>query len=137
VPFLGGEPEPSGSVNGEFVGFDGNLTFAGPTAALPLVAPSVSDLFNLDLPFTFGGLLNGYNIFARDPILVFSGDLNGAGIAHLQFTGSASGNFMYLKTTYEFQPTPEPATATTVLLAGGLTALYLRRHSLSRRGHTT
>jgi hypothetical protein len=136
VPFLGQpDPAPSGSVGGMSMAFDANLSFAGPPAVLPALAPPDSDPFVLNVPFTFGGLLNGYNIFARDPILVFSGELNGAGIAHLQFTGSPFGDFTYRQTTYEFQPTPEPATATTVLLAGGLTMLYRRRYSSSRRNH--
>ena len=128
VPFLGQPlPAPSGSVGGSGMFFNGNLVFTGPAAALPPVAPPEFDVFTLNLPFTFGGLLDGYDIFARDPVLVFSGELTGAGIAHLQFTGSPFGNFTYLQTTYEFQPIPEPATVTTVLLGGGLAALHRRR----------
>jgi hypothetical protein len=133
VPFPGlPTSAPSGSVGGVTMRFDGNLAFIGPATALPSVAPPETDVFTVNLPFVFGGLLNGYALFGNPPALVFSGELNGAGTASLEFSGTPFGKFRYLRTTYNFEPTPEPATMTTVLLAGGLAALYRQRRKGGR-----
>ena len=137
VPLLGDAgPFPAGSatINGvtypppgvPFVTFNGDLNFTGGAGALPASPPSEFQSFVLDLPFSFTGVLNGYDIFRRDPALLFSSELEGSGTAHLSFTGTAFNRLSYLRTEYEFEPVPEPATLTMVLI-GGAAALSRRR----------
>jgi len=79
VPVLGqAGPYPSGSVGGVGMLFDGNLVFTGGVVALPPIAPPEPDLLTLDVPFTFGGQLNGYTIAFGTVLPAFSQDLNGA-----------------------------------------------------------
>ena len=76
-------PFPAGSatINGvsypppgvPFVTFNGDLNFTGGAVALPATPPSEFQSFILDPPFTFTGVLNGYDIFRRDPALLLLG----------------------------------------------------------------
>jgi hypothetical protein len=103
-----------------FVTFNGDLSFTGSGIALPAGPPTEFQLFILNLPFIFSGVLNGYDIFRLDPLLLFSAELYGIGTAHVSFTGSAFNQFSYLRTEYEFQPVPEPATLTMLLVGAGV-----------------
>ena len=141
VPFLGVPvPIPIGTatINGvtypppgvPFLTFNGDVSFSGGAGALPATPPSEFQMFVLNLPFSFTGVLNGYDIFRRDPALLFSSELEGSGTAHLSFTGTAFNRFSYLRTEYEFEPVPEPATLTLVLIGTGAA---LSRQRLRRR----
>ena len=136
VPFLGIPdliPIGTATINGvsypppgvPFLTFNGDVSFSGGAGALPAAPPSEFQMFVLNLPFSFSGVLNGYDIFRRDPLLLFSSDLQGSGTAHLSFTGTAFNRFSYLRTEYEFEPVPEPATLTMMLTGTG--AALLRR----------
>lgn len=138
VPFLGIPdliPIGTATINGvtypppgvPFLTFNGDVSFSGDAGALPATPPSEFQVFVLNLPFSFAGVLNGYDIFRRDPLLLFSSELQGSGTAHLSFTGTAFNQFSYLRTEYEFEPVPEPATLTMVLIGGAAAALSRRR----------
>ena len=114
-----------------FLTFNGDVSFSGGAGALPATPPSEFQVFVLNLPFSFAGVLNGYDIFRRDPLLLFSSELQGSGTAHLSFTGTAFNQFSYLRTEYEFEPVPEPATLTMALIGAAAAALSRRR--LGRR----
>ena len=100
VPFLGVPdliPIGTATINGvtypppgvPFLTFNGDVSFSGGAGALPATPPSEFQVFVLNLPFSFAGVLNGYDIFRRDPLLLFSSELQGSGTAHLSFTGTA------------------------------------------------
>jgi PEP-CTERM motif len=137
VPFLGIPdliPIGTATINGvtypppgvPFLTFNGDVRFTGGAGVLPATPPSEFQMFVLNLPFSFSGVLNGYDIFRRDPLLLFSSELEGSGTAHLRFTGTAFNQFSYLRTEYEFEPVPEPATLTMMLIGTGA-ALFRRR----------
>jgi hypothetical protein len=85
------------------------------------------------MPFSFVGVLNGYDIFRRDTFLLFSSELTGSGTALLRFSGSPSGGLTYRQTEYQFvDPVPEPGTMTLVGSAALLIAGARRRWTRPR-----
>jgi hypothetical protein len=114
---IGGVTYPPAGV--PFLTFNGDLNFSGGGGSLPADPPSEFQLFTLNLPFSFTGVLNGYDIFRLDPLLLFSSELQGIGTAHVSFAGTASNQFNYLRTEYEFEPIPEPGTLTMILIGAG------------------
>ena len=147
VPFFGQSELPAtGSATGvDFAGepnplmrwvtFTGDLSFTGPGVQLPAIAPSEFDSIIVEMPFSFSGVLNGYDIFRRDTLLLFSSELIGSGTARLRFSGSPFGAFTYRQTEYEFvDPVPEPGTMTLVGSVGLLAALARRRRAHRRGG---
>ena len=142
VPFFGqSELEATGSATGVafageptplmlWVTFTGDLGFTGPGVQLPAIALSEFDSIIVETPFSFAGVLNGYDIFRRDTLLLFSSELTGSGTARLRFSGSAHplGGLTYRGTEYEFvDPVPEPGTMTLVGSVGLLVAGARRR----------
>ena len=122
---------PPGQPTFPFVTFNGDLNFLGSSVALPTGPPSEFQVFTLNLPFSFTGVLNGYDIFRFNPLLLFSAELQGTGTAHLSFAGTPFNQFNYLGTEYAFEPVPEPATLTMALIGAAAAALSRRR--LGRR----
>jgi hypothetical protein len=119
-----GEPNPLM----RWVTFTGDLSFTGSGVQLPAIAPSEFESIIVEMPFSFAGVLNGYDIFRRDTLLLFSSELTGSGTARLRFSGSPFGGFTYRQTEYEFvDPVPEPGTMTLVGSVGLLAALARRR----------
>ena len=121
-----GEPNPLM----RWVSFTGDLRFTGAGVQLPAIALSESDSIIIEMPFSFAGVLNGYDIFRRDTFLLFSSELTGNGTARLLFSGSSFGGLIYRQTEYEFvDPVPEPGTMTLVGSVGLLAALARRRRA--------
>jgi hypothetical protein len=124
-----GEPNPLM----RWVTFTGDLGFTGPAVELPAIAPSEFDSITVEMPFSFAGVLNGYDIFRRDTLLLFSSELTGSGTARLRFSGSPFGGFTYRETEYQFvDPVPEPGTLTLVGSVGLLIAGARRRWARPR-----
>ena len=129
VPFAG---EPNPFMRG--VTFTGDLRFTGVGVQLPAIAPSDFESIIVEMPFSFDGVLNGYDIFRRDTLLLFSSELTGGGTARLLFSGSPFGRWTYRQTEYEFvDPVPEPGTMTLVGSVGLLAALARRRRGRKER----
>jgi hypothetical protein len=88
----------------------GMVTFSTPTVLLPVPANGTSA--TLTAPFTLTGTVQGYNPFARDPVLLFTTDVSGTGIAKMSLPFNPNtqtfGPFGTLE--YDSQaPVPEPA----------------------------
>lgn len=109
-----------------FVSFTGELNFSGPSSPLPGAGPD--QLVVVDAPFEFTGVLNGFDIFRFSPLLVFSEEIQGRGIAHMRFRDiGLAGRLQYVNTEYEFgEPIPEPSTLGLVAIGGALAALRKR-----------
>ena len=134
VPFIGGDPFASGTavLGGQTYSgfFGGDLRFTGPSTTLPVGTQAVTDttLFSVTLPFTFTGLVNGYDLFGfREAQLRFTQAFTGQGQATVDFlAGGAAGTptgYIYYRTTYEFQGAPIPEPATLMLVGSGIVAL--------------
>ena len=140
VPFLGStDLAATGSVtlNGTsygvfpFTAFTGDLRFEGEPFVLPPAA-TVDGVVEVSSPFVFTGTLSGYDIFRRDPLMIFSTQLQGYGLARLSFQPFPSGRLTLQSATYEFtDPIPEPATL--ALVASGLAVVMRTRRRREQR----
>ena len=109
-----------------------DLRFSGGTFNVPAVFPPTDSegLYILTEPFTMNG---SWTVLEKEKIL-FSGDLSGAGTAHLVLYGDQrTGNSLISQVFYEFQgsaPVPEPGTLALLGIGGGMLAIRRRRRRI-------
>ena len=117
-----------GGINYAQVYYRGVVSLTAPLIAVPF---DTSPLITIEVPFTLGGLIDGYETAARDTPPLFSMMLNGQGMATMilrSYFVEGFGQFYELQSvTYNFSPgTPTPEPATLLLLGTGLTAVAAR-----------
>jgi hypothetical protein len=125
---------PSGVV--ELLGF---VTFTTSVFALP-VPPPGADGIMVTLPFVLGGTVLGYDPFPRDPVLLFSADVAGGGIATagLPFNTTTGSYAPFFTLRYDFgSPAPIPEPASLLLLSTGVGAIAFRTRRARRRRVST
>jgi hypothetical protein len=113
-----------------------DLRFSGGTFNVPAVFPPTDSegLYILTEPFT----MNGTWTVRENETTLFSGELRGAGTAHLVLFGDQrTGNSLISQVFYEFRgsaPVPEPATFAMLGVGAGMLAIRRGRRGQRPRG---
>lgn len=117
----------------------GSVTLTTSVFALP-VPPPGADRIMVTLPFVLAGTVLGYNPFPRDPVLLFSTDVAGGGIAtaSLPFFPPGGSYLPFFTLRYDFEPpAPIPEPASLLLVSAGVGAIALRNRRARRRRVST
>ena len=111
----------SATVNGTsypLVEFIGTMGFVTSSVTLPPLPPDQSGV-TVTAPFSFSGVLQGWDPLTRDGVLLFTEQLVGTGEATLNLAASPS-SYTFGTLSYAFTPSATPEPASLLLLGTGL-----------------